>query len=207
MKFLIKVIILTFLSMNLLLAGKAVKTEEDRSVTLADNVALDPSTGENVFTNQLMLAFKSSISPEERELILREQGFKVLSSSPTLNIYHVTFANPDASLAKLLQIRDTLQKNPKFLYVYLHRPLQSARSTVDFLKDNELQRKGEITIRNAGDHIRSKPRTVNEVILEMPQSIPAATNLYFRLSRIFWNPGSLQSSFSSVILINRPPTS
>jgi TonB family protein len=164
MKFIFNMIILTSLSMNLLFAGKAVKAGEDRSLALAANVTLDPSTGEKVFTNQLMLAFKSSISGEEREIILDEQDFKVLSSSPSLNIYHVAFANPEASFTKLLQIRDNLRKNPKILYVYLHRSLQSNHSSISFLKDNNLRRKGEITLSDTDGYIKPKPKTVNEVI-------------------------------------------
>jgi hypothetical protein len=164
MKLIFNVIILMLVSMNLLFAGKAVKGGEDPSVTLSANVTLDPSTGEKVFTNQLMLAFKSTISLEESESFLNEQGFNILSSSPALNIYHVTFTNPEGSLTKLLKIRDNLRDNSNVLYVYLHRSLQSNHSTIKYLKDTDVQRKGGITLSNANNYIKPKPKTVNEVI-------------------------------------------
>ncbi len=195
MKLIFNTIILIVVSTNLLLAGNAVKSEEDRSLALAANVTLDPSTGEKVFTNQLMLAFKGSISREEREIILDEQDFKVLSSSPSLNIYHVAFANPEASLTKLLQIRDNLRKNPKILYVYLHRSLQSNHSTINYLKDTNLQRKGEITLSDTDEYI--KPKTVNEVINGHQGALSSCVERKRRLLKKFHGSISFRVDISS----------
>ncbi len=197
MKLIFNVIILMLVSMNLLFAGKAVKSEENPSVTLSANVTLDPSTGEKVFTNQLMLAFKNSISREESENILNEQGFKVLSSSPALNIYHVTFANPEGSLTKLLKIRDKLRNNSKILYVYLHRSLLSNHSTINYLKDANLQRKGGITFSNANNYIKPKPKTINEVINRHQGALSSCVERKRRLLKKYHGSISFRVDISS----------
>ena len=146
-------------------AGTAPKTGKSTDNSLPEGVVLDPKTGEKVYANQLMLAFKEGVSEQVKETIFKEYSLTPLTSSPSLNIYQVSFENPRARYSKLRKTRQQLQQNPKILYVYPCKLEFYTDSASGLLANKDVQRKGEITLNNStlnGNQYR--PKTVNETI-------------------------------------------
>jgi hypothetical protein len=160
-----KILIMVLLCVSYLFAGKAPKSNETAKEEVATNVIVDPSSGEKMYADQLMLAFKEDVSDQVKDRIFDQYGLQPISRYPALNIYHVTFANPRARLSKLQKTQEKLQHNPKILYAYpckLTIFTDSAKYTV---KDHSLKRSGEISLSFANlDQSSTKPKTVNDAI-------------------------------------------
>ena len=71
-------ITIVLLVVNLSLAGNSGNGKKDQSTMLPSNVALDPSTGEKVYTDQLMLAFKKGITNDEKQVLVKNFQIKIL---------------------------------------------------------------------------------------------------------------------------------
>jgi len=160
-----KILLIFTLYVSLSLAGKAPKSDESGQETLAANVITDPSSGEKMYADQLMLAFKENVSDQIKDRIFDEYGLEPISRYPSLNIYHVTFSNPRARLSKLQKTQEKLQHNPKVLYVYPCK-LTIFTDTANYtVKDHSIKRTGKISLSFANlDQTSTKPKTVSEAI-------------------------------------------
>ena len=165
MQLIYRILLILSLCAGLSVAGNAKKSDESDKETLAENVILDPSSGEKMYADQLMLAFKEDVSDQIRDRIFTEYGLEPISRYPSLNIYHVTFSNPRARLAKLQSTRDKLKHNPKIMYVYPCKLTIFSDSANYIAKDHVIKRSGEIALNLADlDQTQAKPKTVKEAI-------------------------------------------
>jgi hypothetical protein len=160
-----KILIFTILLVSLSIAGNTSKSDQGNDDALAANVVIDPSSGEKMYADQLMLAFKEDVSDQIKDRIFVEYGLEPISRYPSLNIYHVTFSNPRARLNKLQKTQEKLQHNPKILFVYPCKLTIFTDSANYIAKDHSLKRSGEISLSFAGlDQTSVKPKTVNDAI-------------------------------------------
>ena len=165
MKNTFKIFVFLALIMNISFAGKALKANDSNNEAIAANVVTDPSSGEKMYADQLMLAFKEDVSDQIKDRIFTEYGLEPISRYPSLNIYHVTFANPRGRLSKLQKTQEKLQHNPKILYAYPCKLTIFTDSANYIAKDHSLKRSGEISLSFAGlDQTSVKPKTVNDAI-------------------------------------------
>jgi hypothetical protein len=157
------VILCLFLGLSF--AGESGKSDESSKEELATNVIIDPSSGAKMYADQLMLAFKEDVSDQIKDRIFEQYGLQPISRYPSLNIYHVTFANPRARLSKLENTQEKLKHNPKILYVYPCKLTIFTDSAKYIAKDHSVKRSGEISLSFANlDQTSTKPKTVNEAI-------------------------------------------
>lgn len=156
--------LLTFF-VSLSVAGEPSKSKDVNSEAAATNVVTDPVSGEKMYADQLMLAFKEDVTDQIKDRIFAEYGLEPISRYPSLNIYHVTFANPRGRLSKLQKTQEKLQHNPKVLYVYPCKLTIFTDSANYIAKDHSVKRSGEISLSFAGlDQTSVKPKTVNDAI-------------------------------------------
>jgi len=157
-------LILTLLA-NISIGGNSSKSSDGGKEAIAANVVTDPSSGEKMYADQLMLAFKDDVSDQIKDRIFVEYGLEPISRYPSLNIYHVTFSNPRGRLNKLQKIQEKLQHNPKILYVYPCKLTIFTDSANYIAKDHSIKRSGEISLSFSGlDQTSMKPKTVNDAI-------------------------------------------
>jgi hypothetical protein len=160
-----RILLVIMLIVNVTIAGKSSKSPEAGKETVATNVVTDPSSGEKMYADQLMLAFKDDISDQIKDRIFVEYGLEPISRYPSLNIYHVTFSNPRGRLSKLQKTQEKLQHNPKVLYVYPCKLTIFTDSANYTAKDHSIKRSGEISLSFSGlDQPSTKPKTVNDAI-------------------------------------------
>jgi hypothetical protein len=160
-----KIVLLICLGVSISLAGKDPKPDESGKEELAANVIIDPASGEKMYADQLMLAFKEDVSDQIKDRIFNQYGLEPISRYPSLNIYHVTFSNPRARLSKLQKTQEKLQHNPKVLYVYPCKLTIFTDSAKYIASDHSIKRSGEISLSFANlDQTSMKPKTVNEAI-------------------------------------------
>jgi len=165
MKNTLKIGLLLCLCLNLSFAGKAAKSDSNGENELTANVIVDPSSGEKMYADQLMLAFKEDVSDQVKDRIFDEYGLLPISRYPSLNIYHVTFSNPRARLSKLQKTQEKLQHNPKVLYAYPCKLTIFTDSAKYIASDHSIKRSGEISLSVANlDQSSTKPKTVNDAI-------------------------------------------
>ncbi len=177
-------LILTF-SVAVLLAGaKGGNGDQAQYASLSEKIITDPANGDKVYINQLMIAFKESVTEKERLSFIKNYNIKILSSAPSLNIYHIAFANPDASLQKLYKKRDLLERNSKILYAYPRRHISFTNASANMLKDQNIQRSGEITLTQLnGGSDKYKPKTVNEAIQRHQDALSSCIKRKYRQSK------------------------
>jgi hypothetical protein len=160
-----KILLLLSLFLSLSIAGESPKSDESAKGENAANVIVDPASGEKMYADQLMLAFKEDVSDQVKDRIFDQYGLQPISRYPSLNIYHVTFANPRARLNKLQKTQEKLQHNPKVLYVYPCKLTIFTDSAKYIAKDHSIKRTGEISLSFANlDQTTTKPKTVNDAI-------------------------------------------
>jgi len=160
-----KILLLLSLFLSLSIAGESPKSDESAKEEIATNVIVDPSSGEKMYADQLMLAFKEDVSDRVKDHIFDQYGLQPISRYPSLNIYHVTFANPRARLSKLQKTQEKLEHNPKILYVYPCKLTIFTDSAKYIAKDHSIRRSGEISLSFANiDQTSTKPKTVNDAI-------------------------------------------
>jgi hypothetical protein len=160
-----KILLLLSFGVSLSFAGKSPKSDESAKEELAANVIVDPASGEKMYADQLMLAFKEDVSDQVKDHIFAQYNLQPISRYPALNIYHVTFANPRSRLNKLLKTQEKLQHNPKVLYVYPCKLTIFTDSATYIAKDHSIKRSGQISISFANlDQTSTKPKTVNDAI-------------------------------------------
>jgi hypothetical protein len=165
MQNILKIGMLLFLSLNLSLAGESSNSDRNGKEELSANVIVDPSSGEKMYADQLMLAFKENVSDQVKDRIFDEYGLQPISRYPSLNIYHVTFSNPRARFNKLQKTQEKLEHNPKILYVYPCKLTIFTDSAKYIAKDHSIKRSGEISLSFANlDQSSTKPKTVNDAI-------------------------------------------
>lgn len=165
MKNIFTILLITVLFVNFSFAGKAPKSEKNTKEDISANVIIDPSSGEKMYADQLMLAFKEDVTDNVKDRIFEQYGLQPISRYPSLNIYHVTFANPRARLSKLQKTQEKLQHNPKILYAYPCKLTIFTDSAKYIAKDHSIKRSGEISLSFANlDQTNTKPKTVNEAI-------------------------------------------
>ena len=70
-----KILLLLSLCLSLSIAGESPKSDESAKEELADNVIVDPSSGEKMYADQLMLAFKEDVSDIVKQE-LKKQNIK-----------------------------------------------------------------------------------------------------------------------------------
>ena len=158
-------LLLIFVSVSLSFAGKSTKPTEDTKEELASNIIVDPASGEKMYADQLMLAFKEDVSDQIKDRIFHQYGLQPISRYPSLNIYHVTFSNPRARLSKLQKTQEKLQNNPKVLYVYPCKLTIFTDSANYIAKDHSVKRSGEISLSFANlDQSNTRPKTINDAI-------------------------------------------
>jgi hypothetical protein len=165
MKNILKIILILSICSSFSVAGNTKKSDESTKEALAANVITDPSSGEKMYADQLMLAFKDDVSDQIKDRIFLEYGLEPISRYPSLNIYHVTFSNPRARLGKLQKTQEKLQHNPKILYVYPCK-LTIFTDTANYVaKDHSIKRSGQISLSFSDlDQSSVKPKTVHEAI-------------------------------------------
>jgi len=161
----VKLYVIISLIVSISIAASSSKTDEGNKEAIAENVVTDPSSGEKMYADQLMLAFKEDVSDQIKDRIFLEYGLEPISRYPSLNIYHVTFSNPRARLGKLQKTQEILQHNPKILYVYPCKLTIFTDSANYVAKDHSIKRSGEISLSFSGlDQTSVKPKTVQEAI-------------------------------------------
>jgi hypothetical protein len=166
--------------------------------TAAARIVTDPVSGEQVYTDQLMIAFKESVAEKERKIILDNYNIKIVSSAPSLNIYHVTFSNPESNLSKLYKKRDLLERNPKILYVYPRRQLRFSNETEELVANETVQRSGEITLTSlSGPAVQYKPKTVDDAINQHHQALTSCIDRKKRLSKTYHGKISFRLTLSA----------
>ncbi len=176
-------LILTFSVTILLGGGTNSNTGQEQFASLSEKTVTDPASGDKVYINQLMIAFKESITKKEKESIIKNYNIRILSSAPSLNIYHIAFANPDASLSKLYKKRDLLVRNPKILYACPRRHITFTNASANMLKDQTIRRSGEITLTQLdGSSHKYKPKTVNEAIYQHQNALASCIERKYRQS-------------------------
>lgn len=166
MKYLFKCAVTVFFLLSTLTGAETKKnTDQKQLASLSEKIVTDPSSGDKVYINELMIAFRDNINKAEQESIIKNYNVKILSSAPSLNIYHVAFSNPESSLNKLYKKKSLIERNPNILYACPRRYINFANASASMLKDQNIQRSGEITLTklNSTSGI-SKPKTVNETI-------------------------------------------
>lgn len=198
-----KLFIICF-SIQILLAGllfgmgNSDKTEQKQYASLTGKIVIDPSTGEKVYTDQLMVAFKESVEEKERKIILDNYDIKIMSSAPSLNIYHVAFLNPESNLSRLYKKRDLLERNPKILYVFPRKHLSFAETNAELVKDQPVQRSGEITLTQLnGPSQQYKPKTVDDAINQHHQALTSCIDRKKRLSKKYHGKISFRLTLSA----------
>ena len=160
-----KISLIITLLVSISIAGKSSKSHDGGKEAVAANIVTDPSSGEKMYADQLMLAFKDDVSDQIKDRIFVEYGLEPISRYPSLNIYHVTFANPRGRLSKLQNTQEKLQHNPKILYVYPCKLTIFTDSANYIAKDHSIRRSGEISLSFSGlDQTSMKPKTVNDAI-------------------------------------------
>lgn len=165
MQYIVRIFVLILLFFGLSFAGEDPKSDDNSKEEMATNVIVDPASGEKMYADQLMLAFKEDVSDPVKDRIFDQYGLKPISRYPSLNIYHVTFANPRARLSKLQKTQEKLQHNPKVLYVYPCKLTIFTDSAKYIAKDHAIKRTGEISLSFANlDQTNTKPKTVNDAI-------------------------------------------
>ena len=165
MQYILKLLLILTLLAGISIAGNSSKSSDRGAEAIAANVVTDPSSGEKMYADQLMLAFKDDVSDQIKDRIFVEYGLEPISRYPSLNIYHVTFANPRGRLSKLQKTQEKLQHNPKVLYVYPCKLTIFTDSANYIAKDHSIKRSGEISLSFSGlDQTSMKPKTVNDAI-------------------------------------------
>lgn len=136
------------------------------------NVISDPITGKKIYADQMMLTLKQDITQKEKDVIFSQHGLKTISAAPTLGIYHISFANPDARLNKYEEKKKELQRNPKILYISTCKLYIDHDSSYYLVEDQKISRKGNIAVQATDDVIKQiKPKTVRETINQHSQSL------------------------------------
>ncbi len=125
-------------------AGNPAVSGENHSTVLPADVKIDPVTGNKIYINQLMLAFKEKVSKTDKDIFFKNNEIKIISSAPSLNIYHVSFINSNATLSTLDRVRKKLQKSSKVLYVYTCKLAMNTYPANQNLVNHTVERKGEI---------------------------------------------------------------
>lgn len=180
-----------------IMAGTAPNAGKNSDNSLPEGVVVDQKTGEKVYANQLMLAFKEGVSIQVRESIFQEYNLTPVTSSPSLNIYQVSFENPRARYSKLRKTRQQLQQNPKILYVYPCKLEFYTDSVSGLLADSDVQRKGEITLDHSNiSSNQYRPKTVNETISRHQGGLSACIEKKRRLKENFHGSISFVLSIS-----------
>jgi len=199
MKLLTFAILLQIFLFSLLFASDGERQTTDKQyAAMGGRLVTDPVSGEQVYTDQLMIAFKESVAEKERKIILDNYNIKVVSSAPSLNIYHVTFSNPESNLSKLYKKRELLERNPKILYVYPRRHLSFAKETEELLNDEPVQRSGEITLTSlGGPAAQYKPKTVDDAINQHHQALTSCIDRKKRLSKTYHGKISFRLTLSA----------
>jgi hypothetical protein len=165
MQNILKFLLILTLVASISVAGNSPKSSDGGKEAIAANVVTDPSSGEKMYADQLMLAFKDDVSDQIKDRIFVEYGLEPISRYPSLNIYHVTFSNPRGRISKLQNIQEKLQHNPKILYVYPCKLTIFTDSANYIAKDHSIKRSGEISLSFSGlDQTSMKPKTVNDAI-------------------------------------------
>jgi TonB family protein len=185
MKYLINMLlILSICTTALIAGGKKDNTDQVQFASLTNKIVTDPTNGDKVYVDQLMIAFKESVTKKEKDLLTKNYNIKILSSAPSLNIYHVAFANPDASLKRLHKKRELLERNSKVLYAAPRRHVDFRNASANMLKDQSIERSGEITITQLnGDPDKYKPKTVNEAIKRHQDALSSCIKRKYRNSK------------------------
>lgn len=185
MKIIVKSLLIVAIFVTMLLSDDSKKnTNQTQYASLSEKIVTDPSSGDKVYIDQLMIAFRESVSEKERLSIIKNYNIKILSSAPSLNIYHVAFANPEGSLNKLFKKRSLLERNSKILYACPRRHITFSNASANLLKDQNLQRSGEITLSQLnGGSDKYKPKTVNEAINQHQDALSSCIQRKNRLAK------------------------
>jgi hypothetical protein len=182
MKNILIVIVILLICLGTVLAGATGNTREDADTALPKNVIVDPSTGDKVFSNQLMIAFNNKVSSSEGKKILVNYSINVISRAPSMNIYQASFHNPDASLSKLKKTCERLKRNPKVLYVYPRKYYLNTAKTATQLRDQSLKRRGEINLSLSNNSGINKAKTINQAISQHQTALFSCIERKRRLS-------------------------
>jgi len=194
------ILLIQILLCSLLFArdGENHRDDGKQYATMNGRIVTDPVSGEQVYADQLMIAFKESVAEKERQVILNNYDIKIVSSAPSLNIYHVTFNNPESNLSKLYKKRDLLVRNPHILYVYPRRLLNFSEENEELAANEPVQRSGEITLTSLdGPALQYKPKTVDDAINQHHQALTSCIDRKKRLSKTYHGKISFRLTLSA----------
>jgi TonB family protein len=182
MKNTIKSLVILLSAFSFLFASdKGDNADENQYASLSHEIVTDPVSGDKVYINQLMIAFKEDVTENERKSIIENYNVRLLSSAPSLNIYHVAFVNPDRSLSKLNKKKVLLERNSKILYACPRRQISFDDDSATIFKDQGIQRSGEITLTQLNSSSdKYKPKTVNEAIKQHQDALSSCIERKYR---------------------------
>jgi hypothetical protein len=175
----------SLIGLNLLLAEDHSRpSATNQYASVAGKIVADPATGAKIYADQLMIAFKENLSDEEKDLVLKNYDLRILSSAPSLNIYHVAFTNSEASLSKLHKKVTLLEQNSKILYVSPRKQIVFADYAAVENDEPDVQRSGEINFTQLNTtSVQYKQKTVNDVINQHLEALTSCLDRKKRLSK------------------------
>jgi hypothetical protein len=146
-------------------------------------VVKDPSTGDKVVCDQLILAFKEEVNRPVQEKILGSIQGKVVGGIPAMAVYQVAFKNPELSLTKMKSIRDQLSKNENILFVVPRKVALSKGLKIDYRKSfASTSRKGSLSLSNTNHPKRATKRpSIQNTIRSHYQGLSACVERKSRL--------------------------
>jgi len=108
------IIILILLATNLLAGGIPIPNSE--APVKANEVVIDPYSGIQVVTNQILLVFHDQTVGLEQQQILDKINGKVIGGIPAKAMYQVSITNPDSSIDHINRVCSVLQKDKQVAY-------------------------------------------------------------------------------------------
>jgi hypothetical protein len=88
---------------------------------------LDPQTGEQFAADMVLVAFKPHADRRSQESALARIDGQVIGGMPSLDIYQVSFNNPDGSIDNYQNIRNQLARDSNILFVLPRKVAASAQ--------------------------------------------------------------------------------
>jgi hypothetical protein len=160
-------IIILCISATYLLAGGLPIPGSEAPVKAAD-VTIDPYSGIQVVTNQLLLVFHDHTVRQEQQRILDRINGKIIGGIPSKSIYQVRISNPDGSIDHINRVCSSLQKDKQVAYATPRFiGMDGSRKTVS-------NRKGGLNIQPVDRDITLKDRDTMSDALDRNKQILAS---------------------------------
>ena len=142
-----------------------IQAAEKKQDSLPANVIINPENGNKIFVDQLMLTIRQEITKDETENLFNSFGLKTVSCAPSLNIYQLSFSNPDASFKRYKELSRKLSNDPRVISVTSCKLNVYKDSSLHLADEEKVERSGGIRLTATEDVINQiKPRTIQTTI-------------------------------------------